>query len=142
MVIPAETSTSRLLNLASLVIAALVTLCSATVGHAAPGARYGAETARRDASIRVSAGGLHTCQVNEDGSVRCWGANESGQIGNGNTTDQPIPVAVSNLTGVIAIAAGGLVDGFTCAVLASGTARCWGANANGQLGVGTSGDPG
>ena len=66
--------------------------------------------------------------------MTCWGANGYGQLGDGTTTDSPLPVAVAALPPAVAIAAG---YNHTCAVLASGEARCWGWNAAGQLGDGT-----
>src|SRR5262245_49057576 len=70
---------------------ALVTLFASTVSHAATRARWRAETSLNDSSVRIAAGGRHTCQVNEDSTVRCWGDNSVGQLGNGSATDQPVP---------------------------------------------------
>ncbi len=69
--------------------------------------------------------------------VYCWDRNASGQLGDGTTEDRLTPIAVSGLTGAVAIAAG---SAHTCAVLANGSARCWGNNDNGQLGNGTTTD--
>jgi alpha-tubulin suppressor-like RCC1 family protein len=83
----------------------------------------------------VAAGRDHTCAVRANGTVACWGANDSGQIGDGTTGNTRLtPVNVSNLANVVGIAAG---EAHTCAVLASGEARCWGLNSSGQLGDGT-----
>ena len=137
MVTLADTSTSRRLNRAGLVIAALVTLFSATVSHASPGARYGAETVRRNASMRLSAGVAHTCQVNEDGSIRCWGTNGQGELGDGTRTQRRSSVRVTGITAAIAVAAGGdVLSAHSCAVLVTGAVSCWGGN-NGRLGDGT-----
>jgi len=83
----------------------------------------------------VAAGYLHTCALMIDGTMQCWGANDAGQIG----SNAPInyswrPVAIPDVSQVIAISAG---DRHTCAVLANGTAMCWGFNGDGELGDGT-----
>jgi alpha-tubulin suppressor-like RCC1 family protein len=90
--------------------------------------------------INISAGYGHTCAVLSTGSytISCWGANSYGQLGHGNTTDSSSPVQVytggtTPLIGVSKVSAGSF---HTCALLSSGNARCWGHNANGQLGNG------
>jgi alpha-tubulin suppressor-like RCC1 family protein len=82
----------------------------------------------------IAAGDRHSCTHLEDGGVRCWGSNGSGQLGDGTLTGRPTPVDVSGLSsGVSAIAAG---DSHSCAVTARGGVRCWGDNEFGQLGYG------
>ncbi len=85
----------------------------------------------------VTAGGVHTCALLGGGTLQCWGGNDSGQLGNGVTSyTQPTPVAVGGLPGVtVTVVEGGY--NYTCAVLGDGTVRCWGNNASGQLGNGT-----
>jgi alpha-tubulin suppressor-like RCC1 family protein len=63
-----------------------------------------------------------------------WGDNHEGQLGDGTTTTAAVPVPVTDLSGVTAIAAGSL---FSLALLANGTVMAWGDNAGGQLGTGT-----
>ena len=91
-------------------------------------------------ALRVSAGYLHTCAVLADGTIRCWGWNGYGQLGDGTTggiSGSP-PVAVGGISNALSIHTGSI---HTCAVLANGTVKCWGKNDYGQLGQGTSEGP-
>ena len=83
---------------------------------------------------QVAAGENHTCALLNSGEVYCWGRNDSGQLGDGTTSERLTPVAVSELSGVTAITAG---YSHTCALLIGGEVRCWGYNGRGQLGDGT-----
>lgn len=88
----------------------------------------------------VTAGDYHGCAINSNGQVECWGDNQHGQLGDGSTdTISILPVTVSNLSGVKAIAAAG---SHTCALTRSGAVFCWGENTSGQLGDGTTLDRG
>ena len=79
----------------------------------------------------ISVGSSQICVTNA-GGVKCWGANQFGQLGDNSTTSRLIPVDVSGLTsGVISIAAGST---HTCAVTSGGGVKCWGFNSHGQLG--------
>ncbi|HEY6559297.1 MAG TPA: hypothetical protein VI072_18560 [Polyangiaceae bacterium] len=86
---------------------------------------------------QISAGSSHTCALLAGGRVRCWGNNDSGQLGYGHTRaigDDEVPASAGdvNVGGeVVQIAAGG---GHTCALLAGGTVRCWGHAWEGELG--------
>ena len=66
--------------------------------------------------------------------VWAWGQNYAGQLGNGSDADTSIPVAVSNLYGVKAVAAG---SSHSLALTADGRVWAWGLNLTGELGNGT-----
>jgi alpha-tubulin suppressor-like RCC1 family protein len=83
----------------------------------------------------IGSGDYTNCAVLAGGTVRCWGSNDFGQIGDGTTTDRPLPVAIAGLVGATAVAGG---DGHTCAAVGSAAvaAECWGLGSSGQLGNG------
>jgi alpha-tubulin suppressor-like RCC1 family protein len=92
--------------------------------------------------VDVSPGGLITCALTVNGTVKCWGANESGELGDGITTHvtcngtdcSKVPVNVSGLTNATAITTGG---GHACVLKGDQTFACWGDNSYGELGIGT-----
>jgi alpha-tubulin suppressor-like RCC1 family protein/pimeloyl-ACP methyl ester carboxylesterase len=87
---------------------------------------------------RVEAGYTQTCAIASGGATYCWGSTANGQLGDGRgleTPSRPAPTQVTGGHGFVAVSAGA---GFTCAVTAANDAFCWGLNADGQLGVGTS----
>lgn len=87
-----------------------------------------------DGVTQVATGSAHTCVRRADGSVRCWGGNNLGQLGLGYVSPIPepvlVPTAVPGLSGVASLGVG---IRHTCAVLAGGGASCWGS---GWLGSG------
>ena len=84
----------------------------------------------------LALGSGHSCAALQGGGVYCWGWNNYGQLGNASAVNSSTRVAVASLASnvVTSLAAG---DGHTCALLTGFSARCWGDNANGQLGTGT-----
>ncbi len=85
--------------------------------------------------LAIAAGGGHTCALGQAGAVVCWGYGNSGQLGFGGFSSRQTPVAVTGLgSGVVGIALG---NQNTCALTQTGAVLCWGYNANGQLGDGT-----
>ena len=91
-------------------------------------------------ATRVTAGDEFACALLSNGTAKCWGLGESGQRGDGSFgTFALVPVAVTGLTGAVGLAAG---YGHACALLSNATMRCWGENREGQLGNGTTANPG
>ena len=98
------------------------------VGLTASGLTVGALTS---GVTQISAGSAHTCAV-VDGRALCWGRNDRGQLGTGNTLDVNTPQQVVGLTeGVAEISTG---DEHTCALLQDGRFLCWGRTILGGLG--------
>lgn len=89
------------------------------------------------AAISGSTVGIHFCALRMDQSVRCWGYNSHGEIGDGTTTDAGSPVTPIGLPPVKRIFAGGER---TCALDLSGLTWCWGYGGYGALGDGGSSD--
>jgi alpha-tubulin suppressor-like RCC1 family protein len=93
----------------------------------------------------VAAGYEHTCVLFEGGNVRCWGKGADGRLGTGavaNIGDDETPAAIPDIAlggRAVQITAG---SNHTCALLDTGKARCWGGNADGQLGYGHTRDIG
>lgn len=86
-----------------------------------------------DEVVDVAVGNGGTCAVKQDGSVWCWGLNDTAQLGQGeNDTDQhPTPVRVP-LGSATQVTYG---THHVCALLTDGTVTCWGNNAFGQCGT-------
>ena len=83
---------------------------------------------------RISAGGVHTCAVDLDDRVHCWGDNLRGQVGDPTVRRSATPVAIATTATFADVSAGGL---HTCGVRTDGIGMCWGANDLGQIGNGS-----
>ena len=83
--------------------------------------------------VGLRSGFDHTCALNDQGRVYCWGTNDAGQLGDATTAPREHPRIVPLLEDVTEISLGGA---FSCAIT-RGAAVCWGSNARGQLGDGT-----
>lgn len=102
-----------------------------------PNLNFGTDKVKKLASQNSQ----HFCALLVSGQVKCWGANADGQLGQGDTTTRgntagttPNNIAALNLGGTaVDIFAG---PGRACALLGDGSVKCWGRNANGQLGYG------
>ncbi len=85
----------------------------------------------------VAPGNDHTCARTTSGTAVCWGANSSGQLGDGTYVEHYAPAPVPGLTrGVVDIRAGNFT---TCAETADGRLQCWGDDSYGALGNGAAG---
>jgi len=85
--------------------------------------------------LGVAAGFAHTVALRTDGSVWTWGSDANGQLGDGGAnTDSSIPVRVTALTNMLAVAAG---SNHCLAVRGDGTVWTWGLGTSGQLGQGS-----
>jgi alpha-tubulin suppressor-like RCC1 family protein len=83
--------------------------------------------------LAIGAGPWSSHAVLADGTVRSWGDNSAGQLGDGTYVQRTRPVAVSGLSNVASVFGGGA---HACALRNDGTAACWGYNTAGQLEAG------
>ncbi len=77
-----------------------------------------------------------SCALLADGTIKCWGNNAVGQLGDTTTTNRNTPVSVSGISNAIDIAIGNpnaSASATVCAVLSTGGVKCWGYGGNGQL---------
>ena len=85
-------------------------------------------------AIHLATGDRHACVVTKDKKVQCWGLNDAGQLGTKpDGENHKTPVTVPGVSNAVRLVAG---EAAMCAVLGDGTAHCWGANAEGELGLG------
>ncbi len=82
----------------------------------------------------IYAGYKHFCAVLADGSAKCWGANGTGQLGDGTRILRSTPVDLLGLERPITHMSLGVYA--SCALLDDGSVKCWGANSAGYLGNG------
>lgn len=83
--------------------------------------------------VDLSSGRWHSCVVLRDRSVRCWGWNYDGQLGDGTRSGHNAPIVVTEVRDAVEVRAGW---DFSCARTSSGAVQCWGENDYGQLGNG------
>ncbi|MCB1014116.1 MAG: carboxypeptidase regulatory-like domain-containing protein [Acidimicrobiales bacterium] len=132
----------RLLVAAVLLTGALVMTAGSS---ASPAAADGNEAPGAPTAYRaLSAGTTHACAIVSGGSLRCWGANGNGQLGQGTTSalgNEPRemgaflpPVDLGTGRNAKDISVSSI---HSCAVLDNGQVKCWGAGGNGLLGQGT-----
>jgi alpha-tubulin suppressor-like RCC1 family protein len=127
-------------------VAVLFAVALAAWTPAAAHAEQASSASRAAQAGRLDSGGGHTCMVFGNGTVHCWGFDNTGQLGYGNTEtigddETAASAGPVDLGGhrAIAVATGNF---HTCALLDDGTVRCWGQGAFGQLGYGNPGSIG
>ena len=94
-------------------------------------------------ATQITASSGHTCALLQTSTITCWGRNQYGQLGNGqstgdwedNSADSSVPVEVQGINDATQITTG---EDHTCALLQTSTITCWGRNKSGQLGNGQS----
>lgn len=92
---------------------------------------------------QIAAGGWHSLVICNDSTVRAFGENATGQLGDGTNTDSSTPLSVAGLSGVVAVSAGGdQLEAHSMALKSDGTVWCWGSNLYGGLGNGSTNQSG
>jgi alpha-tubulin suppressor-like RCC1 family protein len=87
--------------------------------------------------LRVQAGQDHSCAIDDNGRLYCWGLNDHGNLGTGDREAHSTPYQIGDKGDWLEVS----LDTFhTCAIDASSDLYCWGRNAEGQLGVGDTDD--
>lgn len=87
--------------------------------------------------VSLSVGGAHACGTDVAGTVRCWGSNNVGQLGDATLVPRDTPIVVH-----VAVGSGDTMkrvfagDVHTCALAADSSAYCWGARDGGRDGLG------
>ena len=100
-------------------------------------------------AVAITGGYYHSCALLDDGSVKCWGQNASGDLGLGDTAVRGDgPGEMGNNLPAVALGSGRTAEAVTaghehtCALLDNATVKCWGDNSAGQLGLGDTVDRG
>ena len=83
----------------------------------------------------VSAGDFHSAALNADGTIRTWGGNSYGELGDARKLFVPSPVVVPGITGIVSISNTSSLH--TLALRNDGRVFAWGSNFFGELGDGT-----
>lgn len=86
-----------------------------------------------DTFLSVSSGLRSSCAITTNNYLKCWGANDSGQLGTGDTSIRIVPTYVDGSTKYSKVAMG---TTHSCGVTMAGAVKCWGGNLSGQLGNG------
>jgi len=99
----------------------------------------GFQSGQPEDNATLGASRYSTCTILSDGTLRCWGDNRYGQIGDGSSgSDKYSPTNVSIPNGKTPVSVSSTPNGNTvCSIMDDGTLYCWGANYDGQIGIGT-----
>ncbi len=112
----------------------IVDLWWVAIAVAASGSAWAFNIDKVDELTRLEVGAFHSCAVQDDLSVKCWGSPRDGRLGDGRCDlSRNAPVRVQGLSRVTRLATG---DSHSCAVVEGGSVLCWGLNRHGQLGNG------
>jgi alpha-tubulin suppressor-like RCC1 family protein len=85
----------------------------------------------------VQAGQNHSCAIQADGALYCWGQNDFGNLGTGDRLSRTSPTQIGDKLDWVALS----LDTFhSCAIDAAEHLFCWGRNQEGQLGLGDTDD--
>ncbi len=94
-------------------------------------------------ALAVRAGAFHTCALLDDNSVKCWGRNTDGELGQGDASwrgdgsdEMGDNLLAVNLGTGLSVRSLEVDGGHACVILNTGALKCWGANAQGELGYG------
>ncbi len=94
-------------------------------------------------AVALAASTAHTCALLDDASVKCWGSNQYGQLGLGDSADRgDAPGEMGDSLPAVALGAGRTAtaltagDSHTCVLLDDGAVKCWGRGLSGRLGQG------
>lgn len=110
-------------------------VAAAQMGDALPALLFGGP------ATSIAAGAHHSCALLQTGAVKCWGLNDTGQLGQGNVNNVGDAAGELALLPPIALGAGRSavaidVGSHSCALLDNGGVKCWGVNGHGELGQG------
>lgn len=84
-------------------------------------------------AVDIAAGATHVCAILSNRTVRCWGDNSNGQLGDGTTDTKSSPIEIKSLPPINSIVLGA---GHSCALTHTNTVQCWGDGSRGQIGDG------
>lgn len=100
-------------------------------------------------AIAISGGSRHSCAILDNGAVKCWGRNDSGQLGLGDMDDRGDGAGeMGDTLSTVNLGTGRTAkrlvsgSGHNCAILDNNSVKCWGLNTAGQLGLGDTDDRG